>query len=184
MTKALQGALSVSVGLHAAALAGLPATSRVEFDVERAPTSVEIVLVAPAKTSAQPAPQATAPVPETAAQVVTPPEPSPQTAMSAEQQGAITEVLPSYLKNPVPVYPMRARERGYEGTVLLEVEVLSSGLCGRLRLLKSSGYDILDDAAVKAVATWRFKPAARAGMRVPVWVEIPMTFTLLNTDGG
>lgn len=183
MTGTLRAALALSVGIHASVLIGWPAATQVVFDVERAPTSVEIVLVAPAKASVEPSPQAMAPMPETTTQTITPPEPQPQTAISPEQKGAITEVLPAYLKNPVPVYPRLAREQGYEGTVLLEAEVLPSGQCGKLRLVKSSGHRILDDAATQAVATWRFKPAARAGVRVPVWVEIPITFKLLNTDG-
>lgn len=181
MTKELQLALGLSIGAHAAVLMGIPLSSRVEFDVERAPTSLEIVLVAPqTQTSVEPAPQPQPPEPESMVPLPDPPDPTPRTLVTPEQKGALTEVLPNYLRNPAPVYPTLARERGYEGTVILEVEVLSSGACGLVRILRSSGYDLLDETARQALARWRFKPAVRAGMPVTVWVEIPVTFRLLE----
>jgi protein TonB len=185
MLNELRLSLGVSVGVHAAALIGWPALrSPVVFDVERAPTSVEIVLVAP-----QPTAEA-APVVRAEELPPTPdPEPSPepapeapptQTVVVPEQRGALTEMLPSYLKNPPPRYPLRARREGYEGTVLLDVEVLPSGRCGRLRTAHSSGYAILDEAALAAVAAWRFQPATRGRQPVAVGVEIPVTFRLID----
>jgi protein TonB len=182
MTKELKLALSLSIGAHAAVLVGIPMSSHVEFDVERAPTSVEIVLVAPPTISthvevpelpAQPEPRSTD---------IEPQEPMPRTVVTPEQKGALTEVLPNYLRNPSPVYPTLARERGEEGTVLLDVEVLSSGVCGTIRILRSSGHDILDEAARRGIATWRFQPARRAGVPITVWVEIPVTFRLVEAD--
>lgn len=179
MTNELKAAFAISVGLHAGLLVGVPFTDRVAFDVERAPTSVEIVLVAPAKPSVVVAPEPRPPAESIEPQQVpTPPEPSPATIVTPEQKGALTEVLPNYLRNPSPVYPRAARERGEQGTVLLDVEVLSSGSCGQARILHSSGYEILDDAARHTIATWRFRPARRAGVPVTVWVEIPVTFRL------
>ena len=166
MTAELKAALSVSVGLHAGLLLGLPRATPVAFDVERAPTSLEVVIVAPTPTSSPAVLNAEAP--------------APQTVTVPEQRGALTEVLPRALRNPPPVYPQRARELGQEGTVVLEVEVLPTGRCGRLRVLSSSGASLLDDAAYRAVARWQFKPARRAGRPVASWVEIPVTFRLIE----
>ena len=182
MTRELQLALSLSIGAHAAVFLGIPMSSRVEFDVERAPTSVEIVLVAPQTSTTRvetpvPPPQAEAPSMRSEPQ-----EPSPRTIVTPEQKGALTEVLPHYLRNPAPVYPTLARERGEQGTVILEVEVLASGACGQIRIPSSSGSHLLDDAARGAIASWRFKPAVRVGVPVTVWVEIPVTFRLLEAD--
>ncbi len=182
MTKELKLALSLSLGAHAAVFMGVPMASRVAFDVERAPTSVEIVLVAPktATTSVEapvPPPQREAPSTKAESQ-----EPNPHTIVTPEQKGALTEVLPNYLRNPAPVYPTLSRERSEEGTVLLDVEVLASGACGHIRILRSSGHDLLDEAARQGISRWRFKSARRAGVPMTVWVEIPVTFRLLEAN--
>ena len=44
MAPPLRVTLLLSFGAHAALLAGLPVTSQVAFDVERAPSSMEIIL--------------------------------------------------------------------------------------------------------------------------------------------
>jgi len=181
MTKELKLALGLSVSLHVGVFVGLPITSPVEFDVERAPTSLEVYLVAPPKTVLafrQQIDQPSEPIPERAALV--PEEPVPQTLIAPEHRGAISEVLPNYFRNPPPIYPRLAREQGYEGTVLLEVQVLPSGHGGHITVLESSGHAVLDEAALKAVQQWQFRPARRGRMPVAVSVEIPITFRLIN----
>ena len=178
MTNELKAALVVSVGLHAGVLAGLPMTQPVEFDVERAPTSVEIFILAKPNSAVAPRPQPEPVKPETSPEQ---PEPQPQTVITPERRGALTELLPRYLRNPAPVYPHEAREQGWEGTALIEAEVLASGRCGTLRLLHSSGHTILDDAAERAIRAWRFKPALRGQTPVAVRVEIPVTFRLIES---
>jgi len=186
MTGTLRTALALSVGLHAGVLLGWPITTAVEFDVERAPTSLEIRLVAPRATPVSPHTVTEPPVatvqPEPLPDVAPEPEPVPVTIVTPESQGALGEVLPGYLRNPAPIYPMLARQRGEEGTVLLRVQVLPAGRCGQLVVLSSSGSALLDAAAVKAVQQWQFKPARRGTAAVAVWVEIPIIFQLL--DGG
>jgi len=186
MTNELRLALSLSVGMHTAVLIGLPMTSAVQFDVERAPTSLEIYIVAPTPPAPAATHQAPDSLPDDVASHVVPqrPEPVPQTVIASERRGAMTEVLPSYLRNPSPVYPKLARERGFQGTVLLDVEVLPSGRCGQIVVGQSSGFSILDDAAAQAVSQWQFKPATRGRTPVPVRVEIPVTFRLVEELGG
>jgi len=88
---------------------------------------------------------------------------------------------PQYLDNNRPDYPLLARLRGYEGVVWLSVEVSPEGRVGDLRVKKSSGFEVLDRSAVRAVKTWRFEPARKSGSAVPMWVDLPIRFTL--TDG-
>ena len=183
MTGTLKGALAFSVGLHTSLLLGWPATLPVAFDVERAPTSLEIRLVAPREAPVIPQPVIALETERPSAVVVEakpPPEPALETLVVPESQGALSEVLPGYLRNPAPVYPLLARQRGEEGTVLLRVEVLPTGRCGQLDVGVSSGSALLDAAAVKAVAQWQFKPALRGGTPVAVQVEIPVTFQLID----
>jgi TonB family protein len=86
---------------------------------------------------------------------------------------------PRYAQNPKPVYPLEAREKGYQGEVLLKVEVLSNGRVGQIEVKKSSGYDILDQSALATVRQWRFIPARKGEVAIPFWVNIPIKFQLL-----
>lgn len=71
-----------------------------------------------------------------------------------------------------------ARHNGYQGTVLVRAEVSVEGNCLQARVEKSSGYAVLDQAALEAVKQWRFLPARRGGQTVAAWVEVPVTFRL------
>jgi TonB family protein len=86
---------------------------------------------------------------------------------------------PKYAQNPKPVYPQEAREKGYQGKVLLRVEVLANGRVGQVALKKTSGCEALDRSALAAVKEWRFIPARKGEVAVPVWVVIPIKFQLL-----
>ena len=90
----------------------------------------------------------------------------------------ITHALPMYRKNTPPQYPLMARRRGYQGRVLLEVLVRKDGRAGFIRLARSSGYEVLDRAAIKGVRNWLFHPAKRGDELVEMWVEIPIRFQL------
>lgn len=91
---------------------------------------------------------------------------------------ALTRQAVRYRDNPAPPYPGPARRRGHEGTVLLTVEVLVEGTTGRIRVVKSSGHPLLDEAALQAVGEWRFEPAMKNGTPIPSWVEVPVRFVL------
>jgi len=84
----------------------------------------------------------------------------------------------SYLNNPPPSYPMVARRMGLQGRVVLNVEVLASGVCGEINIHKSSGYTMLDNAALQTVKSWRFMPARQGGHAVDKWFMIPIQFSL------
>jgi protein TonB len=71
-----------------------------------------------------------------------------------------------------------AREQGWQGTTLLKVQVLKNGLVGSLEVLRSSGFSILDQSALKGVKEWKFIPAQKDGQPIEIGVEIPVTFRL------
>jgi len=88
----------------------------------------------------------------------------------------------AYLKNPVPSYPMVARRMGWQGRVVLNVEVLANGLPGQIKLHQSSGHDVLDNAAIKAVSGWRFVAARQSGQAVAKWFLVPIPFILREAE--
>jgi len=92
--------------------------------------------------------------------------------------GAETFAQPNYLKNPAPGYPEEARRNGQEGVVMLTVQVDSRGRASDVMVKSASGYPLLDQAALKAVQRWKFKPAKIGSVVVESQVEIPVRFTL------
>jgi TonB family protein len=85
---------------------------------------------------------------------------------------------PRYADNPKPIYPQEAKEKGYEGEVVLRVEVLVNGRVGQIEIKKSSSYELLDRSALTAVKQWRFIPAKKGDIAIPLWVNIPVKFQL------
>jgi len=108
-----------------------------------------------------------------------PPAPAPVQPV-AELPLELPRYNAAYLSNPPPAYPLAARRRGIEGTVLVRAEVAAGGECLRAELKKSSGAEVLDQAALEAVKKWRFVPAKRGNQAVIAWVEVPITFKLEN----
>lgn len=84
----------------------------------------------------------------------------------------------AYLNNPPPGYPMMARRNGLQGRVVLNVEVLANGSSGQITIQSSSGYAMLDNAALQTVKNWRFVPARHGGQVVDKWFMIPIQFSL------
>ncbi len=97
---------------------------------------------------------------------------------------ALTQPLynAAYLSNPPPTYPLAARRRGIEGTVVVRAQILEDGNCHQASLSKSSGHEMLDRAAVAAVKSWRFVPAKRGIQTISAWVEVPITFRLTRQN--
>jgi len=90
----------------------------------------------------------------------------------------ITYALPNYKQNSPPKYPLLARRRNYQGTALLEVLVTREGKVGSVRLARSSGFEMLDRAAIKGVRKWLFHPGKRGDEVVEMWVKVPIRFQL------
>ena len=84
--------------------------------------------------------------------------------------------------NPRPEYPLAAREAGWEGTTVLQIVVLLDGTVGSLTLQKTSGYAVLDEAALTTVKTWRFIPARDGNFPIKSVVRLPIRFDLKEAD--
>lgn len=87
--------------------------------------------------------------------------------------------LPIVLTESKPGYTREAMQQGIQGSVFMAVVVLSSGDVGDVRVTQSLDAEYgLDQEAVKAAKTWKFKPGMKDGEPVDVEVTIQMTFTL------
>ena len=83
-----------------------------------------------------------------------------------------------YLEPARPAYPKRAREMGWEGTVLLRVEVRTDGTVAEVKVEQTSGYTMLDQSAVVTARGWRFAPEMDGGFTMPTIVDVPVRFDL------
>jgi protein TonB len=61
---------------------------------------------------------------------------------------------------------------------MLKVLIDANGRVDDLTLLKSSGYTVLDRAALSAVRKWLFEPGTEGGIKKKMWVKIPVRFDL------
>lgn len=84
----------------------------------------------------------------------------------------------AHLSNPAPIYPRQSQRRKEQGTVMLEVLILADGSVAELRIKESSGYQRLDQAALNAVAQWRYVPANQGGETIDYWHLQPVAFAL------
>ena len=94
--------------------------------------------------------------------------------------GTVQLAYPRYQSNDPPSYPGLARKRGQQGTVILQVLVNEQGRVEDLEIENSSGFGLLDRAALSAVRKWDFKPGRQGEERIAMWVRVPVTFKLKN----
>jgi protein TonB len=100
-------------------------------------------------------------------------EASPSPVRPAVDPSRRTVALPPVYTDPRPAgavpieYPETARRRGQAGVVEIEVTLDEAGKVTCIRVAKTSGSPLLDDAARRALARTRFEPARRNGSPIP-----------------
>ena len=75
-----------------------------------------------------------------------------------------------------PVYPSKLLSKGIGGRVVVEVVVDATGKIAGAKVRNSSGNRDLDEAALKAVRKWRFRPAVRGGKKARATALVPFDF--------
>ena len=137
-------------------------------EVSRPAQPVEL----PVMTAQNPSPPAAAPASSQAPTKPAMPTPAPMTT-------PVVSLRPSFVTPPpAPRYPSTARRRNQQGVVRVEVCLDERGQQIKLTLVRSSGVESLDQAALEAVTSWRFRPEIVDGRAVPSRVEIPIEFAL------
>ncbi len=99
-------------------------------------------------------------------------------AQNASAQANVSRIVISTISGPIrnavvyapnPVYPPVALQEHLGGRGVYKMD-LDSGTPYDVRVVRSTGYKILDDAAVETLRTWRFLPHRLN------WVTIPIEF--------
>ena len=104
--------------------------------------------------------------------------PSTDVEIDSSAAESLRQPEPLETVNRPPAYPSLARKRGWQGTVLLEVDVQSDGMVKNIQIKESSSYKLLDKEALDAVRKWRFSPGLKAGEPVSMKVIVPIHFLL------
>ncbi len=86
------------------------------------------------------------------------------------EQGAV-RLLRDRIESRI-VYPEEAVRRGQEGVVLLRIRVGEGGIPKEVRVARSSGARVLDEAARTGVVRAAPLPS------IPGWFEVPVRFLL------
>lgn len=82
---------------------------------------------------------------------------------------------PEIISSTRPVYTELARRARVSGTVIVEAIIDEQGDVVNARVLKGQPLG-LDQAAVEAIRTWKFKPAMKAGKPVKVYYVLTVNF--------
>jgi periplasmic protein TonB len=99
-----------------------------------------------------------------------PPEPPKEVALKETYVPAGGRISPGY--------PEDCRERGEEGTVIIEVEILPDGRAGNVVVTGSSGYSALDRVVVNTARSSYYTPAQRNGVSVVSFKRFVVNFNL------
>lgn len=74
-------------------------------------------------------------------------------------------------------YPPLLRDAGIGGTTIVWFFIDEQGVVQNQQVQASSGHQALDDAALRVAPVFKFTPALNRDKAVPVWVQLPITFT-------
>jgi TonB family protein len=86
---------------------------------------------------------------------------------------------PRVIYAPNPEFSEQARKAKVQGTVVLTVTVDANGDVADVKVIKSLGSG-LDEKAIEAVRTWKFKPGTEDGTPVRSEVPVEVSFHLLK----
>jgi TonB family protein len=85
---------------------------------------------------------------------------------------------PKPLKEVPPQYTPDAMRAKIQGSVVVQVVILESGLVGDVKVVKSLDPNGLDQEAIKAAKRWLFQPATKDGKPVAVYAQLELNFRI------
>jgi protein TonB len=119
----------------------------------------------------------------TVAVVSTPPRSQQAPAKALDPQHPVEVQAVDYLEQVAPRYPPQAKRARAEGTVLLRVIINPDGRPRDVRIERSSGFALLDEAAREAVLKCLFRPHRENGVAHSASAIVPVQFALSGRNG-
>lgn len=155
-----------------------PVSRKVERPLPPAPRPVAVPDTQPAPAAPLGVTIAQPPVPPVAAPVAAEPAPAPPAPPVTAPRVELPSSNADYLQNPKPAYPAISKRMGEQGTVVYSVLIGTDGVPVSARLVRSSGYPRLDEAAYAAVLRWRYVPGKRNGVVEAMSFNVPINWVL------
>ena len=76
-----------------------------------------------------------------------------------------------------PTYPKTALNNDWTGTVIVLITIDTTGEIIDIKVIKSTGYEILDQAFISIVKEkWKFKPKQKYGKKYKSTLKLSYTF--------
>jgi TonB family protein len=139
-----------------------------KFRAHRYPRQLQLFLDGNKTITAHVVNLATAPVEDT---LLVP----PQGSIERRQCAGMRRAVP--IKTPDPAYPTSAKDQHVVGNTTVSITVLPNGSVGSVRLLGSSDQS-LDEATMKTLQGWKFKPAMCGTEPIESDLEVKVSFKL------
>ncbi len=89
-----------------------------------------------------------------------------------------TLIHPKLVEKVKLVYPAEAEAMGIEGETNITLKISEQGFVDETRIVKTSGYDILDKAALEYAEKLKYDPAMENGKPVSIWMSLVIDFNL------
>ena len=113
------------------------------------------------------------------------PAPAAPVDQSTARSDKSDVIKPSIARATQPEYPEAARRAGEQGSVTLDALVLTTGGVSDVRIAKSSGSVVLDQAAMTEVQqNWTFRPGEEQGRPVAMRHAFSVTFKLTDDESA
>ncbi|MGE0158873.1 MAG: energy transducer TonB [Gemmatimonadales bacterium] len=78
-------------------------------------------------------------------------------------------------------YPALLRDAGIGGTAIVWIHIPLSGAVDDARVFESSGFEALDQAALKVARAMVFQPAMNGDRVTDAWVQLPIRFAVVQS---
>ncbi len=88
---------------------------------------------------------------------------------------------PVLLNKPEFTYPEEAQNKGIEGVVNIYVYINDSGNVKASKIVNSSNYNLLDEAAKAYVMQMKFKPAYVDKKAIGIWLSYKINYTFIDS---
>jgi protein TonB len=69
---------------------------------------------------------------------------------------------------PRPAYPLAARKHHWTGAGVFACNIRSDGTVASVEVCRSTGHEMLDQAAITAFRQWRFQPGDMKCIKIPI----------------
>ncbi|WP_162473671.1 energy transducer TonB [Serratia microhaemolytica] len=104
--------------------------------------------------------------------------PNTQHRSEAVMRSIVVEKAQFKVPPTPPDYPVAAKRLRQQGTVIVEIWLDENGIQLNSAIARSSGFSLLDSAALAAVQRWQFKEQRANGQPIAAQLKVPVRFSL------